>query len=199
MKTTNWNSVAKTPVDIYANYRKKIFLPLSKLKDWDFYSLIHLIVSEYHCKLRHRMSTIYDLANEVFVKSNGQHPELAKLVETLFLFFDDLLFQFKKEEQILFPNIIQLAEKKLHEGSFSYSTFGIITEHANMMKTAHRYALNQLKIFRRLTNNYKPTKGMYDSHKRLVENMKLFEQELLMHIHLEKDILIPKAIQIEQN
>jgi iron-sulfur cluster repair protein YtfE (RIC family) len=57
--------------------------------------------------------------------------------KTLFLFFDDLLFHLKKEEQIIFPKIIQLTEKKLQEGTFNYSTLEIIKEYSITMQNEH--------------------------------------------------------------
>lgn len=175
------------------------FSKSAEMVDWDIHSLINLIVTGYHFDLRQQVLKIYDLANDVFIKCNDQYPELAKLVESLFLFFGDLLFQFKKEEQILFPNILQLKEKKLDQGAFSYSTFGVISEYALAMRKEHQVVFEQLQVFRRLTNDYKETENMRGIQKRLYAKMKRFEQELTRHIHLERDILIPRAIQMDGN
>lgn len=165
----------------------------------DINSLIDLIIKQYHFNARKNVVVIYDLAQKVFFEHSEKHPELGKLVEALFLFFDDLLFHLKKEEQILFPNIIQLTKKKLHGGTFSYSTFGVIKECAITMQTEHRDAIKQLGFFRGLTNDYECPEDGSKSHNLLYVKMKEFENELIQHIGLENKFLFPKAIQIDEN
>jgi len=172
---------------------------LVEFNEWDINSLIDLIIKQYHFNTREDVVVIYDLAQKVFCRHSEKHPELAKLVEALFLFFDDLLFHLKKEEQILFPNIIQLTEKKLHEGSFNYSTFGVIKEYALTMQNEHMDVVKQLKFFRRLTNDYRPPEDGSILCQSLFSKMKEFEREMMQHIQLENDVLFPKAIQMDEN
>ncbi len=170
-----------------------------EFNEWDINSLIDLIIKQYHFNTREDVVVIYDLAQKVFCSHSDKHPELAKLVEALFLFFDDLLFHMKKEEQIFFPNIIQLTEKKLHEGSFNYSTFGVIKECALTMQNEHKEVVNKLKFFRRLTDDYRlPEDGGILCHS-LFSKMKDFEIEMMEHMQLENDVLFPKAIQMDEN
>jgi regulator of cell morphogenesis and NO signaling len=178
----------------------KTKLPTSvKFDEWEINSLIDLIIKQYHFNTRKNVVVIYDLAQQVFSRHNEKHPELAKLVETLFLFFDDLLCHLKKEEQILFPNIIQLTEKKLHEGYFNYSTFGVIKEYVLTMQNEHRDVLNQLGFFRRLTNDYRFPQECSVLYQTLLSKMKEFENEMMQHIQLENDFLFPRAIQMDEN
>jgi regulator of cell morphogenesis and NO signaling len=165
----------------------------------DINSLIDLIINQYHFNTRENVVVIYDLSQKVFSRHSEKHPELAKLVETLFLFFDDLLFHLKKEEQILFPNIIQLSKKKLHQGSFSYSTFGVIKEYALTMQNEHRDVVKQLDFFRRLTNDYRAPEDAGALYKSLFVKMKEFENEMMELIRLEDNFVIPKAIQMDEN
>lgn len=165
----------------------------------DINSLIDLIIKEYHFKARKDVVVIYELAQKVFFRHNGKNPELSKLVETLFLFFDDLLFHLKKEEQILFPNILHLIEKKLHEGDFNYSTFGVIKEYALTMQNEHQEVIKQFEFFRRLTNNYTLPGDADKLYQTLFSKLKAFENEMLWHIKLENDFLFPKAIRMDEN
>lgn len=169
-----------------------------QFNDWDINSLIDLIINQYHFNTRENVVVIYDLAQKVFSRHSEKHPELAKLVEALFLFFDDLLFHLKKEEQILFPNIIQLTEKKLHEGSFNYSTFGVIKEYALTMQNEHQDVVKQLEFFRRLTNDYRLPEDGSVLYQSLFTKMKQFENEIMQHIQLENNYLFPKAIQMDE-
>ncbi len=170
----------------------------AEFDDWDINSLVDLIVNQYHFNTRENVVVIYDLAQKVFSRHSEKHPELAKLVEALFLFFNDLLFHLKKEEQILFPNIIQLREKKLHERSFTYSTFGIIKECALTMQNEHRDVVKQLGFFRRITNDYELPEDSSVIYQSLFSKMKKFEKELMQHIQLENNFLIPKVIKMDE-
>lgn len=166
--------------------------------EWDINSLIDLIIKPYHFKTKKDIVIIYDLAQNVFVNHRKKHPEIVKLVEALFLFFDDLSFHLKKEEQILFPNIIQLTEKKTHVESMNYTTFGMIKELALIMQQEHQAVIKQLDFFRRITNNYLIPKDGSIAYKDLIERMKRFEKNLLEHIALENSILFPNAIRMDE-
>ena len=169
----------------------------AEFAELDINSLIDLIIKEYHFKTRKDVVAIYDLAQKVFFRHSAKNHELPKLVETLFLFFDDLLFHLKKEEQILFPNIIQLTEKKLHEGSLNHRTFGVIKEYTHTMQNEHRDVVKQLEFFRRLTNDYRLPEDGCISYKSLFAKMKEFENEMIQHIQLENNFLFPRAIKME--
>ena len=141
---------------------------------------------------------IYDLAQNVANRHSEKHPELTKLVTALFFFFNDLLNHLKKEEQILFPNITQLVKKNSCAEGITYTTFGFIKESAIGMMKEHLAAGNELKLFRKLTNNYLLPADACNSYKYLFEKMKEFENDLFFHVHLENNILFPKAITLDE-
>lgn len=165
----------------------------------DLNSLIDLVTRQYHSNTRKDVVTIYELAQKVFLRHGDKNPELAMLTETLFLFFDDLLFHLKTEEQILFPSIIHLNEKKVHEGSFNYSTFGLIKEYSSTMQVEHRDVIKQFQFLRRLTNDYKVPEHGSMLYQSLFSKMRTFEKEMLRHIQLENDFLFPRAIRMDEN
>lgn len=168
-----------------------------KFDEWDINSLIDFLKHS-HFGMRKYIIDIYDLAQKVCVKHSDKHPELSKLTAALFLFFDDLSFHLRKEEQILFPNIIQLIRKAVPAGTTTYSTFGLIKECALVLQNEHKAAVKELKLFRQLTNNYLIPADACRYYKHLFERMKEFEKELMLQIHLESDILFPRAIQMDE-
>jgi len=169
-----------------------------RFSEWDINSLIDFVIQHYHCDARKNIVLIYDLAKKVAGKHRDEHPELAKLTTALFLFFNDLSFHLKNEEQILFPNIRQLIEKRSHGESSTYTTFGLIEESVLVLENEHQTSVNELKFIRRLTNNYLIPADASESYKYLFERLKAFEKDLIQHIRLENDILFPKAIQMDE-
>jgi regulator of cell morphogenesis and NO signaling len=198
MNTIEVTARIDVPFDSESQTYQSILPGSAGFNEWDINSLIDLIIKQYHFNTRGNVVVIYDLAQKVFDAHSEKHPELAKLVEALFLFFDDLLFHLKKEEQILFPNIIQLAEKKLHEGSFNYSSFGVIKEYTLTMQNEHREVIKQLEFFRQITDNYELPEDGSKSYHALFAKMKEFENEMIQHIQLENNFLFPKAIQMDE-
>lgn len=166
--------------------------------NWDINSLIDFVIKHYHRDTRQGVITIYNLAQKVSGKHREKHPELAELTTALFLFFDDLLFHLKKEEQILFPNIIQLIKKKVPAEATTYTTFGLIKELSLVMQSEHRSVVRELKYFRRLTNNYMIPPDACRSYRHLFERMKEFERDLMVHMSVENDVLFPRAIQMDE-
>jgi regulator of cell morphogenesis and NO signaling len=199
MNTIELSDRMIVPFDSKSSYYETRAAGLVEFSELDINSMIDLIIKQYHLSARVDVVVIYDLAQKVFWRHSEKHPELAKLVEALFLFFDDLLFHLKNEEQILFPNIIQLSETKLHEGYFNYSTFGVIREYALTMQNEHKEVVQQFDFFRRLTNDYRTPEDGSILCQSLFSKMKEFESEMMQHIQLENDILFPKAILMDEN
>jgi regulator of cell morphogenesis and NO signaling len=168
-----------------------------KFNEWDINSLIDFI-KHYHLDIKEKIIDIYDLAQKVSVRHSNKHPELNTLTTALFLFFDDLLFHLKKEEQILFPNITHLIKMRVISETTIYTTFGLIKESVFVIQKEHQAAVKELKFFRQLTDNYMIPADACNSYRRLFEKMNEFEKELMLHIHLENNILFPKAIQMDE-
>jgi regulator of cell morphogenesis and NO signaling len=67
-----------------------------------------------------------------------------------------------------------------------------------MMQKEHQAAVKEIMIFRQLTNNYMVPADACNSYRRLFEKMRDFEKDLMLHIHLENEILFPRAIQLDE-
>ena len=161
---------------------------------WNLTVLIDYIIDTHHQYAKTSAVIIHDLAQKVANDHNEKHPELINLTTALFLFLHDLLNHMKKEEQILFPNIKQLIKKKSQSEKGIYSTFGLIEESVRRMQKAHQAIGKDLKVFRELTNDYMLPENVCGSYKYLFEKLKEFEDDLLLHFHLENNILFPKAL-----
>jgi len=198
INTIELNEAIKYPFAKHnANHVATLVEP-ADLSELDFNALVEVIVAQYHHNLRDQASLIYDLSNNLFRSDGYLYPHLSKMVELFFMFFHDMLCQFKKEEQILFPNIIHLAEKKLHERAFNYSTFGIVRFYAEKMNKQHHIALENLRALRDLTGDYRIIEGDCRSYVILMDKMKTFEEELIQHMKVESEVLIPKAMRLNE-
>jgi regulator of cell morphogenesis and NO signaling len=80
-----------------------------------------------------------------------------------------------------------------------YHTYDNMMDHIQMMETEHESAGDIFKVIAQITNNYNPPEGACNTFKALYAKLDEFEQDLHQHIHLENNILHPKAIQLEKS
>jgi regulator of cell morphogenesis and NO signaling len=104
----------------------------------------------------------------------------------------------KKEELILFPYIKKLVRTKKEGGYYTPPPFTTVNNPIQMMEAEHETAGDVFKEIARLSNNYSPPQEACNTFRALYAKLDEFEQDLHQHIHLENNILHPKAIQLEQ-
>jgi regulator of cell morphogenesis and NO signaling len=66
------------------------------------------------------------------------------------------------------------------------------------MESEHEAAGTILKQIAKLSNNYTPPEWACNTFKALYAKLDEFEQDLHLHIHLENNILFPKALALEK-
>jgi len=66
-----------------------------------------------------------------------------------------------------------------------------------MMQKEHEISGEDLTYFRKLTNDYELPEDACNSYSYLFSKMQEFEDDLHQHIHLENNILFPKALELE--
>ena len=99
-----------------------------------------------------------------------------------------------KEEQILFPYIKGMAAS----GSRPGTCFGTLQAPIANMIAEHDDAGSLLERLRELTHGYKTPDGACMSYQALYRGLEEFERDLHQHIHLENNILFPRAIALER-
>ena len=175
--------------------------PLSASQDynkWDLDFLADYIVNTHHRYVKANAETIYDLTVKVAQHHAERHPELNRFTQSVHHFLQDLLNHTVKEEKILFPAIKEGVAKKKDASYQSSTQPGFIKQPVMMMQKEHEIAGEDLTYFRKLTNNYTLPADACNSYNYLFEKMKEFEDDLLQHIHLENNILFPKALELDK-
>ena len=169
-------------------------IPAPEFNKWNPDSLIDYVINTHDQYAKENAVIIYDMIQNVASHHGNNHPELRKLATVIFLFLHDLLNHMKREEQILLPNIKQLIKKKSRSNKGRYTTFGLIEESVRQMQKAHQAISKDLQLLQDITNNYMLPEDASISYKHLFEKLKEFEEDLLLHFHLENNILFPKVL-----
>lgn len=159
--------------------------------------LIAHILDTHHVFTKSEMARLQSLADKVLAAHGGNHPELVHVDELLTRLCDDLNPHMFKEEQVLFPYIARLVEAAGHNGRVPFAAFGTVNNPVRMMMREHDTAGEILRELRMLTSDYKVPADACISYRTLYQALEDFEKDLHQHIHLENNILFPKALELE--
>ena len=160
--------------------------------------LITHILDTHHVFTKSEMDRIQSLADKVLAAHGGNHPELVHLDELITRLCADLKPHMFKEEQILFPYIVAMAEAADQKRTVPFAPFGTVNNPVRMMMREHDTAGDILRELRALTCDYTVPDDACISYQTLYQSLENFEKDLHQHIHLENNILFPKAMDLER-
>lgn len=164
---------------------------------WELPFLIDHIINIHHAYVSDSISIIYEYANKV-AKVHGHHYKEVIEINNLFLeVANELTSHMKKEEQVLFPYIKQLVQAEKEGTSLDSPHFGSVKNPIAMMEEEHEMAGDIFKKIAKLSNNYTPPEEACNTFRALYAKLQEFEEDLHQHIHLENNILHPKAKSLE--
>ena len=159
--------------------------------------LITHIVETHHVFTRSEMERLQSLADKVLAAHGGNHPELIHLDELLTRLGADLMPHMMKEEQILFPYIVAMENATNQNRPLPFAPFGTVNNPIRMMMREHDAAGEIMREVRALTSDYNLPADACMSYRTLYQALENFEKDLHQHIHLENNILFPKALVLE--
>ncbi len=157
--------------------------------------LAEYIVKMHHSYVSKEAPQIFSYLQKVASKHGERHPEMLKVFELFAAVKEELEFHMIKEEQILFPRILEM-EKLVAEGNEIRINQNYLQSPINMMEHEHDHAGELLAEIKKLTDNYNPPIDACTTFKLSFAALQAFEMDLHQHIHLENNILFPKALQL---
>lgn len=167
--------------------------------EWNLDFLADYIINTHHTYIRKNLPDIRTYADKVRRVHGEYHPELIKVHQLVEAVNAELTAHMHKEEQILFPYIKQIVSAKNHSQRLEKSPFGTVQNPINMMEMEHESVGNNLDALRECTNNYSLPEDACASYSLLYRMLDEFEEDLHLHIHLENNILFPKALNLEKS
>jgi regulator of cell morphogenesis and NO signaling len=160
--------------------------------------LIRHIVATHHAFIRSDLPRLQTMAGKVSAKHGPIHPEATFIERSLVQLADELLFHLNKEERILFPYIEQLEQSQKENAAPPTACFGSVESPIRQMITEHVGAAGLLQEMREATRGFTPWAGACPTTAGLYFGLKAFERDLHRHVHLENNLLFPRAIALEQ-
>lgn len=170
----------------------------NKFTLWNVNFLIDYIVNNHHEYLRGIFPVLTAHSQKVAGKHGENHPEYVAIAENFGKIRAELESHLMKEEQILFPFIRQLEQLNESNGQIPANQSMTVQMPINVMESEHVAAGDILAILQKLTNNYTPPEDACMTTRTMFAELAEFENDLHQHIHLENNILFPKAVALEE-
>lgn len=172
--------------------------PDHNYKDWSPGFLIDYIINNHHQYVRAKLPEISAYAQKVAKVHGKGRPALVKVRDVFLELQPVLLDHLEKEEQILFPYIKQMVAA-VQEGSIPEKPeFNTVENPVSMMEVEHDEAGAAMAKIQELTDNFTLPQEACATYRVLFQNLEAFQDDLHKHVHLENNILFPKALKLEK-
>lgn len=176
--------------------------PAPDQTDWRTASLESLcshIVAVHHEYVRREIPRLWQLAQKVVARHGDTHPELVRIQQLIRDAGEDLIRHLSKEEQILFPSIVSMERNLATCGPRSLGCFSSVRNPIAVMMAEHDAAGDALTQSRLLSHDFTPPEGACPTYVAFYRSLSEFEHDLHRHVHLENNILFPRAIEMDES
>ena len=165
---------------------------------WDLDFLVDFIMYTHHRYIVNANDLIIQYSDKV-ANVHGHHYSEVKEINSLFhSLTTELISHMNKEENILFPYIRRLATANRNGLAIEPAPFGTIQNPINMMEEEHVGAGDIINKITELSNQFTPPDDACNTFRALYAKLEEYQDDLFRHIHLENNILFPRAIQLEK-
>ncbi len=162
-------------------------------------ALVRHIIDQFHDPLRAELPRLSGLLTKVRAAHERRHPELiAQLNEHFHELKNELLPHLEREERVLFPFVLRLEEARALGFEPRRPPFGTMANPVEVMEQDHDKVAGSLRAIRATTHDFTLPEGACASFKALYSGLEDLEHELIRHIHLENNVLHPRALELER-
>ncbi|MCX7878763.1 MAG: iron-sulfur cluster repair di-iron protein [Ignavibacteria bacterium] len=169
----------------------------TRFEEWDVSFLIDYIINNHHSYVKATVPLIEHHINKVIGEHGTEYTELSEIAEVFATLKEDLVQHLLKEERMLFPYIkkMYIAEKNSLE--LPPSVFGSVINPIRVMQTEHDNAGRLMEKINELTDGFSPPPNACQVFMVLYNELRDFQYDLHVHVHLENNVLFPKALDLE--
>ncbi|MGB8660088.1 MAG: iron-sulfur cluster repair di-iron protein [Candidatus Acidiferrum sp.] len=168
--------------------------------EWTSASLADLtrhIRERHHQYVRDSIPRLRALLAKIREKHGPKHREIREIEKLFGDVAREMTAHMQKEEQILFPYIDALERSTRGNGSVEPPFFQTVPNPIHAMMKEHDSAGELVRKIRKASNDYKPPADACTSYQATYQELWQFEKDLHLHVHLENNILFPRAVKLE--
>lgn len=160
-----------------------------KFNEWEPGFLCDYIVNEHHSFVRKALPDLVHYTQKIASVHGQNHPELIEVAGLFFQINKELLQHMKKEEELLFPTVKELFS------AGSEKSKETIKKELSLLSEEHEFAGGAMDKINQITNGYDLPEDACNSYRISFQMLQQFEDDLHTHVHLENNILFPKALE----
>jgi regulator of cell morphogenesis and NO signaling len=164
----------------------------------DAKSLVKYIVETHHRYVRDTLRVIHAHTQKIADVHGSRHPELLEIADCFTRVVGEMEPHMMAEEQILFPYIERLSAARQQRQPVPPAPFGTVQNPIHMMEAQHETAGGLLARIRLISNDYQVPEDACTTYRVTYKELREFEEDLHRHVHLENNILFPRAVALEQ-
>ncbi len=161
--------------------------------------LVAHIIGTHHKYTREEIARLGPLLDKVVSVHGKNHPELLQVRAAFRALAQELTTHMMKEEAVLFPYIVRMEEALIQKEPVLPPPFGSVQNPVGMMMHEHDAAGDALRAMRQASAGYTSPGDACISYQTLYKALADFEKDLHQHIHLENNILFPRAVEMERS
>jgi regulator of cell morphogenesis and NO signaling len=161
---------------------------LHNFNEWNLDFLCDYIVNTHHKTVLKLLPQLTVYTRKIEQVHGTHHPELVEIAELFSQINTELLQHLKKEEEVLFPAIKDMLKTNSSESK------KIVISEITRMKGEHEFAGGAMDKINVLSDNYGVPADGCNTYQVAYKLLEQFEDDLHIHVHLENNILYPKAL-----
>ncbi len=163
--------------------------------EWNLDFLADYIVNTHHSYVKKVMPDLKAYSDKVARVHSGHHPELLEINRLVQETMKEMAEHTIEEETVLFPYIKKLVALN---GNATAKDIDHVQESIDLRIQEHELVGGNMEKIRELSSNYTVPEDGCASYSFLFKSLNEFEEDLHIHVHLENNILFPKAIELEK-
>lgn len=159
--------------------------------------LCDYIIEKHHTYVTEAMPFLLQKLQKLCDVHGENHPEMFNVRASFMDAANNLTAHMKKEELILFPYIRQMERYRIDGGSRP-DKIGLAQSAINEMEAEHQVEGERFMKMAEITNRYQVPPDGCNTFQVTYKTLEEFERDLHRHIHLENNVLFPKALKLEK-
>ncbi|MRR53452.1 MAG: iron-sulfur cluster repair di-iron protein [Deltaproteobacteria bacterium] len=166
---------------------------------WELPFLVDFIVNTHHAYLHDNMEQIAGYTRKIAEVHGSNHPEVQEIAEIFSKMVTDLTDHLQYEEGVFFPSIKRCdAAGKSHAVPDAID-LETIRAGLEKLQQEHEEVGDAIHRIRHLARDYEIPGDACNTFMLTYQKLEEFEDDLHKHVHLENNILFPKAAQLFSN
>lgn len=165
----------------------------SEQRNWQEVAIGELmdhIVARHHTWLRRELPPLVETTKTVHRVHGKEHSELKQIADIVEKLPDAVLPHLAYEEQTVFPAIRTLA---------TGNPMKRVAHFLEEMRTDHDELGEQLHLLRKLTDGFAVPEDACAKYKEMLTRLEALERDLHIHVHLENNVLLPRALELAES